>query len=145
MFGNWNKKAQLKLRWLGKAGRASLDGQPRAAVPTKSKAVLHELVAAGVVLGGHQHKAGARRSRLGLRWMSERAQDAEHCDVSSQDAEADGSNHGEAEDNGHQEGNHGFKILVVLSAEAGHFVSVSLNSVVGRQSLVVSRNLSAND
>ena len=74
--------------------------------------------------------------------MAERAQDAEHGDVSGQDAEADGSDHGEAEDNGHQEGNHGLNILLVLSAEAGYFVSVSLNSVVGRQLLIVSGNLS---
>ena len=39
--------------------------------------------------------------------MAERAQYAEHCDVSGEDAEADGSDHGEAEDKGHQERNHG--------------------------------------
>lgn len=134
---------EIVVAW--KTVRASLDGPPRAAVPRKSQAFLYELVAAGVVLRGHQHKARARGNWFGLRWVAERAQDAEYCDVSGEDAEADGSDHGEAEDKGHQEGNHGFKILVVLSAEAGHFVLVSLNSVVGRQLLIVSRSLSANN
>ena len=100
-----------ELRRFRKTGRASLDGQPKAAVPTTGKAVLHELVAAGVVLRGHQHKTWASRNRFGLRRMAECAQDAEYCDVSGEDAEADGSDHGEAEDNGHQEGNHGLKSL----------------------------------
>ena len=103
-----------------------------------------ELVAAGVVLRWYQDQAWASRNRLGLSRVAERAQDAEYCDVGGKHAEADGSNHGEAEDKGHQERNHGVKILVVLSAEAGHFVSVSLSSVVGRQSLIVSRIFSAN-
>jgi hypothetical protein len=52
--------------------------------------------------------------------MAERAQDTEHGDVGGEDAEADGSDHGKAEDKGHQERNHGCKILRVMSAEAGH-------------------------
>jgi hypothetical protein len=114
------------------------------------------LVAAGVVLRRQQHQAGASRSRLGLRRMAERAQDPEYCNVSGEDAEADGCDHGEAEDEGHQERNHSLKSFWVKSAEAGHFVSVSLNSVVrlwsvvpslcsGRAKSVVSRTLSAND
>jgi hypothetical protein len=54
--------------------------------------------------------------------MAERAQDPEHCDVGGEDAEAEGSDHGEAEDKGHQQGNHGLKSFWVMSAEAGHFV-----------------------
>ena len=87
-----------------KTGRASHDGQPR-------RLSLRESVAAGVVLRGDQHQAWASRSRFGVRRMAERAQDSEHCNVSGEDAEADGSDYGEAEDNGHQEGNHGVKSL----------------------------------
>ena len=70
---------------------------------------LHELVAAGVVLGWYQHQASAGFSRLGLGWMAERAQDPKYCNVGGEDAEADGGDHGEAEDKGHQERNHGLK------------------------------------
>jgi hypothetical protein len=66
--------------------------------PHKSKVGLSELVAAGVGLRGHQHQAWASRNRLGIRWMAERAQDTEDCDVSGEYAEADGRDHGEAED-----------------------------------------------
>ena len=61
------------------------------------------LVAAGLGLRGHQHQAGARRNRLGLRWMAERAQDAEYCDVGGEDTEANRSDYGEAENDGHIE------------------------------------------
>jgi hypothetical protein len=80
-----------------------------------------ELVAAGVVLRGYQHKASTSRNWLRLRWMAERAQDTEHGDVGGEDAEADGGDHGEAEDKGHQERNHGRKSFWVMS-EASHFV-----------------------
>ena len=58
MFGNWNRDVFAEIADCLR-GRASLDGQPRAAVPTKRKAVLHELVAAGVVLVGDQDQARA--------------------------------------------------------------------------------------
>jgi hypothetical protein len=128
LFGNWNREVLLKnCSGLVKGVELRSTDSRRRLSPQKAR---RELVAAGVGLRGHQHQAGARRNRLGLRGMAECAQDAEYCDVGGKHAEADGSDHGEAEDNGHQEGNHGFKILVVLSAEAGHSVSVNLNSVV---------------
>ena len=65
MFGNWNREVFAEIADCLR-GRASLDGQPRAAVPTRSNAFLHELVAAGVVLRGHQHQAAASRNGLGL-------------------------------------------------------------------------------
>ena len=88
------------------------------------------LVAAGVVLGGNQDKARTGRGGFRRCGMAECAQDAEDCDVSGEDAEADGSDHGEAENEGHQERNHGPKILPVMS-EASYFVSASRNSVFG--------------
>jgi len=146
MFGNWNRESfgwncdglerGVELRSTDSRGRLS---------PQHATSAYLMLVAAGVGLRGHQHQAGARRSRLGLRWMAERAQDAEYCDVGGEDTEANRSDHSEAEDDGHQEGNHGFKILVVMSAEAGHFVSVSLNSVGGRQSLRYAQGGAKND
>jgi hypothetical protein len=117
MFGKWNRKSQLKLGWLEKRvelrstdSRGRLSPQ-KARLFSQKQGCPTELVAAGVGLGGHQHKAWASRGRFGLRWMAERAQDAEDCDVSGEYAEADGRDHGEAEDNGHQEGNHGLKSL----------------------------------
>jgi hypothetical protein len=65
------------------------------------------LVAAGVGLGGNQDKARTGWGWLRLCRMAERAQDAENCDVGGEDAEADGGDHGEAENEGHQERNHG--------------------------------------
>jgi hypothetical protein len=123
MFGNWNREVLLKnCSGLVKGVELRSTDSRRRLSPQKER---RELVAAGVGLRGHQYQAGARRNRLGLRWMAERAQDAEYCDVGGEDTEANRSDHSEAEDNGHQEGNHGFKILVVMSAEAGHFVSVN--------------------
>src|SRR6266481_5908996 len=80
------------------------------------------LVAAGVVFRGHQREARMGFCWLGLGWMAERAQDPKYGDVGGEDAEADGGDHGEAEDNGHQERNHGLKILLIMSAKAGHSV-----------------------
>jgi len=60
--------------------------------------------------------------------MAECTQDSKDCDVGGEYAEADGCDHGEAQDNGHQEGNHGLKslwfCLLKLATSYG-----SLNSV----------------
>ena len=55
------------------------------------------------------------------RRLAERAQDTEYHDVGRENAEADGSDHGEAEDKGHQEGNHVRKILEKQKSAAAHF------------------------
>ena len=60
-----------------------------------------ELVAAGVILVRDEYEARAGWSRVGAGRLTERAQDAENCDVSGQDAEADGGDYGEAEDDRH--------------------------------------------
>ena len=61
---------------------------------------------------------------LGLGWTAERAQDPKYCNVGGEDADADGGDHGEAEDKGHQERSHVVKSFWVMSAKAGHSVLV---------------------
>src|ERR1700752_4881558 len=97
MFGKWNSEVWLELRWLGARGSSFARRTAEGGCPHKMLRRLI-LVAAGVGLGGHQHKAWASRGRFGLRRMAERAQDSEDCDVSGEYAEADGRDHGEAED-----------------------------------------------
>jgi hypothetical protein len=41
--------------------------------------------------------------------MGKYAQDAQDCDIGREDTEADTSDHGDAQDEGHQKRNHGFK------------------------------------
>lgn len=76
VFGKWNRVEELK-------------------------ETERELVAAGVVLGRHQHQAGPDRRRLRTLRLAEGAQDAENCDVGCQDAEADRGDHGDTEDERH--------------------------------------------
>lgn len=53
----------------------------------------------GLVRDQHQARAGRSRFRAGR--LTECAQDAENCDVSGEDPEADGGENSEAEDDGH--------------------------------------------
>jgi len=85
------------------------------------------LVAAGVVLRWDQDQPWARRNRLRPRWLAESAQDAEDRDVSCENAKAKRSDNSEAEDDRHQERNHGRKSFRVTSAEADYFVSTRSN------------------
>ena len=86
------------------------------------------LVAAGVVLVRNQDQARAGGSGLGAGRLTEGAQDAENCDIGGENAEADGGDDGEAEDDRHQKRNHGLKILLNLSNEAGHSESFAVQS-----------------
>lgn len=73
-----------------------------------------------MVLRGDKYQARTGRDWLGSRRPPERAQDAEHCDVGGENAEADGSKYGEAEDYRHQKRDHGSKSLK-YAFKAGHF------------------------
>lgn len=70
------------------------------------------LVAAGVGLARDEHQARVGWGGFWFRGMVERAQDAKDCDIGGENAEADGSDHGEAENQGHHERNHGRNILL---------------------------------
>ena len=59
------------------------------------------LVAAGVVLRGHQHQARANRRRFRALRLAERTEDAEDCNIGGEDTEADGSDHSGTEDERH--------------------------------------------
>ena len=84
---------------------------------------LGELVAAGVALVCHQHQTWPGRSGFRTAWLSEGADNSEHCDVGGDNAEADGGDYGEAEDDRHQERDHGRKILVFNFFELAPSVS----------------------
>ena len=75
-------------------------------------------VAAGVVLIGYQNQARAGRGWFWARGLAEGAQYCENCDVRGEDSEADRGDNGEAEDDGHQERDHGLKVLFRKSARA---------------------------
>ena len=63
-------------------------------------------VAAGVILRGYQNQSRARLSRSQLRRAATSLQDAENGYVSGEDADADRGNHGDAENQRHEERNH---------------------------------------
>ena len=67
------------------------------------------LVAADVVLVGDQRQVRVVGGRFRRSGMGKCAQDEQDCDVGGKDAEPDASDHGEAEDEGHQKRNHGCK------------------------------------
>jgi len=73
------------------------------------------LIAAGVVLRRHQNQARAGRDWLGSRGLPEGAQDAEDCDISGENSEADGSDYGQAEDDRHKKRNHGLNPSIFMS------------------------------
>lgn len=63
------------------------------------------LVAAGVVLRGHQDEAWAGRLRLAA--MAECAQDSDDGDISGKDSKSNGGDHGKGENKRHEQRNHG--------------------------------------
>ena len=64
------------------------------------------LIAAGVVLRRNKHKSRASLGRTQLRRAAACLQDAEDYYVSGEDADADRGNHGDAENQRHEERNH---------------------------------------
>lgn len=60
-----------------------------------------------MVLRGDEHEARACRGRLGLWRASESCKDAEYGYVGGENAKTNGSDDGEAENDGHQDRNHG--------------------------------------
>src|SRR5258708_25977433 len=65
------------------------------------------LVAAGVVLRGDQYEARTLGSRLSLRRLAKSLQNSDDGSISGTDAEAHGRNHGNAENEKHEERIHG--------------------------------------
>jgi hypothetical protein len=61
-----------------------------------------QLVAAGVILSGNQYEAGMLCGRLGLRRATKGMQDPDHGYISSEHAQAQARNYGEAENQRHE-------------------------------------------
>jgi len=137
-FGNWNSEVLAEIAKVLEKGSsfarrtAALSARARRPRDSRLGSRRYALVAAGVVLRGHQHQALAGGNGLGLCRMAERAQDAEDGQICGQDSEAEGSDHSEAEDNGHQERSHGLNILLVDVCRSWLLRIGESNSVVCR-------------
>ena len=71
-----------------------------------NQTVVWGLVAAGVVLCGHQYQSRPLRGGLDPRRPVKRVQDADYGGVRGEDAEAHGGHYGKAENERHEKRNH---------------------------------------
>jgi hypothetical protein len=88
------------------------------------------LVAAGVALVGHKNELRAGRNGLRARRLAECAQDAKNCNVGGENAEANGGDHGKAENKRHQERNHSLNILPRVNVYCSYYFVASRKSCV---------------
>jgi hypothetical protein len=72
------------------------------------------LIAASVVLRRHENQPGTCGGMALLRGSAEGMQDADDCDISRDDADSDGYDYGQAENDGHQERDHGQPPLALI-------------------------------